>query len=168
MSLAGNVDDVSRMLGAAAEKIRKVRYCWLLTVAGVGNIRCRPMGRVPRDADEDEWTLRFITDGHSPKVTDIRRVADVSVIFQHDPDDTYVALAGKARLAEDRSEIRRRWKTAYDVYFPDGPNRSSAIFVTVDVARVELWIRGVTPEPFGLRATVIERDAKGGWNLKSS
>jgi hypothetical protein len=29
---------------------------------------------------------------------------------------------------------------------------------------MELWIRGVTPEPFGLRATVLERDA-GGWRL---
>jgi hypothetical protein len=30
-----------------------VRYCWLLTAAGEGDIRPRPMGRVPRDADED-------------------------------------------------------------------------------------------------------------------
>jgi hypothetical protein len=30
---------------------------------------------------------------------------------------------------------------------------------------MELWIRGVTPEPFGLRATVLERDdAEGGWS----
>ena len=29
---------------------------------------------------------------------------------------------------------------------------------------MELWIRGVTPEPFGLRATVLERD-HGGWRL---
>ena len=24
---------------------------------------------------------------------------------------------------------------------------------------MELWIRGVTPEPFGLQTTVLERDA---------
>jgi hypothetical protein len=28
---------------------------------------------------------------------------------------------------------------------------------------MELWIRGVTPEPFGLLPTVLERDAGGGW-----
>jgi general stress protein 26 len=167
MSFANNSGDVNRLLRATAEKIRKVRYCWLLTVAGDGGIRPRPMGRVPRDADEDEWTLRFITDGRSPKVADMRRVGNVSVIFQHDPDDAFVALAGKASLAEGKPEIRRRWTAAYDAFFPAGPDRSSAIFVTIDVARVELWIRGVTPEPFGLRTTVIERDATRGWHLKA-
>ena len=166
MSLADNAADVNRMLGAAAEKIGKVHYCWLLTTAGEGGIRARPMGRVPRDADEDEWTLRFLTDGRSPKVADLRRVGNAAVIFQHDPDDAFVALAGKASLAEGKPEIRRRWTAAYDAYFPDGPDRSSAIFVTIDVARVELWIRGVTPEPFGLRTTVIQRDATRVWRLK--
>jgi general stress protein 26 len=167
MSLADNSADVNRLLGAAAEKIGKVSYCWLLTTAGEGGIRARPMGRVPRDADEDEWTLRFLTDGRSPKVADMRRVGNVSIIFQHDPDDAFVALAGKASRAEGKPEIRRRWTAAYDAYFPDGTDRSSAIFVTIDVARVELWIRGVTPEPFGLRTTVIERDATRVWRLKA-
>lgn len=165
MSLADNAANVNRLLGAAAEKIRKVRYCWLLTTAGDGGIRPRPMGRVSPDADEDEWTLRFITDGASPKVADLRRVGHVSIIFQHDPDDAFMALAGKASLAEGKPEICRRWVAAYDAFFPAGPDRSSAIFVTIDVARVELWIRGVTPEPFGLRTTVIERDATRGWRL---
>ena len=31
---------------------------------------------------------------------------------------------------------------------------------------MELWIRDVTPEPFGLRATVLERYAEG-WRLIS-
>jgi general stress protein 26 len=167
MSLADNAADVNRLLGAAAETIGKVSYCWLLTTAGEGGIRARPMGRVPRDADEGEWTLRFLTDGRSPKVADLRRVGNVSVIFQHDPEDAFVALAGKASLAEGKPEIRRRWTAAYDAFFPDGPDRSSAIFITIDVARVELWIRGVTPEPFGLRTTTIERDATRVWRLKA-
>jgi general stress protein 26 len=100
MSLADNGADVNRLLRAAAETIGKLRYCWLLTAAGEGGIRPRPMGRVPRDSDEDEWTLRFITNGLSPKVADMRRVGHVSVIFQHDPDEAFVALAGKASLTE--------------------------------------------------------------------
>jgi len=167
MSLADNNADLNRLLDATADRIGKVRYCWLLTAAGEGGIRARPMGRVPRDADEEEWTLRFLTDGLSPKVADLRRVGSVSVIFQHDPDDAFVALTGTASLAEGKPEIRRRWKPAYDTYFPDGPDRSSAIFVTIDVTRVELWIRGVTPEPFGLQTTVIERDATRVWRLKA-
>ena len=33
---------------------------------------------------------------------------------------------------------------------------------------MELWIRGVTPEPFGLRVTVLERRTGGGWRVVAS
>ena len=58
-------------------------------------------------------------------------------------------------------------EAGYDVYFPSEADRASAIFVEVEVERMELWIRGVTPEPFGLRATVLARDG-GGWRLIAS
>ena len=90
--------------------------------------------------------------------------SEVTILFQHDPDLAFVTLIGKAALHENASETRSRWKAAYDVYFPSETDRANAIFVEVEVERMELWIRGVTPEPFGLRATVLERDA-GGWRL---
>src|ERR1700692_4577032 len=102
MSLVDNAVDVKQLLGAAARKIRKVRYCWLLTGTGEGGIRPRPMGRLPRDADDDEWMLRFVTEGRSPKAADMRRDGRVCVIFQHDPDDVFVAVTGKASLVEDK------------------------------------------------------------------
>jgi hypothetical protein len=45
-------------------------------------------------------------------------------------------------LLEDASEDRKRWKSAYDAYFPSEADRANAIFVEVDVERMELWIRG--------------------------
>ena len=60
-----------------------------------------------------------------------------------------------------------RWKAAYNAYFPSEQDRANAAFVEVDIERMELWIRGVTPEPFGLRATVLARDG-GGWRLIAS
>ncbi len=59
-----------------------------------------------------------------------------------------------------QSETRGRWKAAYDVYFPSETDGANAIFVEVEIERMELWIRGVTPEPFGLRATVLERERR--------
>jgi general stress protein 26 len=167
MALAEDADEVSRLLAAAA-KIARSRYCWLIAGAETGDVRPRPMGRLPRDADDDPWTLRFITNGASAKAAAMRRSADVSVIFQNDPDEAFVAVAGKASLIEDKAEIAKRWNAAYDVFFPEGPDRSSAVFVTIDAVRVELWIRGVTPEPFGIRTTIIERDAQRVWRLTAS
>jgi general stress protein 26 len=94
-----------------------------------------------------------------------RRAGKVAVIFQHDADDAFVTLIGRATLREGASEVRQRWKDAYDAYFPSEPDRANATFVEVDVERMEIWIRGVTPEPFGLHTTMLERDAGGAWRL---
>ena len=167
MSLANDAVDVGRLLDAAADRIGKVRYCWLITRDSDGGSRSRPMGRLPRDVGDDPWTLRFLTDGRSPKADDMRRDRHVSVIFQDDPRETYAVLVGKASFVEDKGEICRRWMSSYNTYFPEGPDGSHAIFVTVAVSRLELWIRGVTPEPFGMSTTVLERDGARPWHYRS-
>jgi general stress protein 26 len=159
--------EVSRLLAGAAKAIASARYCWLATAAEAGAPSVRPMGRIPRDADEDEWKIRFLTDGRSRKARDMRLEREVAVIFQHEPDLAYVTLTGKATLRDSAAEVRTRWKDAYNVYFRSETDRANAIFVEVDVERIDLWIRGVTSEPFGLRATVLKRDAAGGWRVIS-
>ena len=58
-------DAVEVLLAGAAKTIGSVRYCWLVTAAEDSFANLRPMGRLLHDADEDEWTIRFITDGRS-------------------------------------------------------------------------------------------------------
>ena len=157
--------EVSRLLAGAAKTVASARYCWLATTAENGGVNARPMGRLPRDPDENDWTIRFVTDGRSMKASDIRRASKVAVIFQHDADDAYVALIGAAMLREDASEVRRRWKNAYNAYFPSEQDRANAALIEIDAERMELWIRGVTPELFGSFTTILERDASGDWRL---
>jgi general stress protein 26 len=159
--------EVSRLLAGAAKTVASARYCWLATATETDGVSVRPMGRVPRDPGENEWTIRFITDGRSRKVSYIRRVGKVAVAFQNTADDGFVTLVGAAMLREDASEVRRRWKDAYNVYFPSEQDRANAAFVEIDTERIELWIRGITPEPFGLRPSILERDASGDWQLIS-
>ena len=160
-------DRVSRLLAGAQRAMAKVRWCWLGTGGEPGRPNLRPMGRLPPEPGDDPWTLRYITDGRSAKATDIRRMSQVSLIFQHDADDVFVAVAGAAALREGPSEVSRRWKPAYAQYFPTETDRANAAFLEVEARRMELWIRGVTPEPFGLKATILERDGAGAWRLQS-
>ena len=156
--------ETTKLLAGAAKTIASVRYCWLSTAAGEGDVRLRPMGHLPRASDaEDAWTIRFVTDGRSRKASDIKCAGRAVLVFQHDPSDAYVTLTGKATLRQEASEVRQRWNAAYDIYFPTEVDRANAAFIEVDVERMELWIRGVTPEPYGMRATTLERDAGGGW-----
>jgi general stress protein 26 len=158
--------EVSRLLAGAMRAIASARYCWLATEAKAGGPNAmRPMGRLPPEPGDNDWTIRFVTDGRSRKASDIRRVGKVALIFQHDADDAYVALTGVATLRENASEVRRRWKDVYNRYFPTETDRAAAAFIEVEAERIELWIRGVTPEPFGLRATTLERDGASQWRL---
>jgi general stress protein 26 len=104
-------------------------------------------------------------------VADIRRAGRLTLGYQHHPDRAalvdYVALIGRAALVEDRSEIRDRWIEKWRVYFPGGPDDPDTIFVRLNVDRIELCVRGVTPEPFGSRHSVVERGAERSWKIVS-
>jgi general stress protein 26 len=156
-------EEVIRLLAGAAKTIAGIRYCWLVTEAKNGGLNARPMGRL---LTENDWIIRFVTDGRSRKAFDLRHAAEVGLIFQY-ADDAFVALIGKGILVENASEVRQLWKEAYSAYFPGEQDPTNAAFVQVEVDRMELWIRGVTPEPFGLHPTTLKRGADGVWRLTS-
>jgi general stress protein 26 len=159
----GRYVEVNRLLQGAAKTIASVRYCWLVTEANSGGSDARPMGRML--PDHDDWTIRLITDGRSRKASDIRRASKVGLIFQNDPDEAFVALSGEATLIDAASQVRQLWKEVYNALIPTEADRANAALIQVDVKRMKLWIRGLTEEPFGLRATVLERDTGGIWHL---
>jgi general stress protein 26 len=153
--------NIGRLLAGAAKTIGSVRYCWLMTEAETGGANVRPMGRISPIPDGNDWTLWLLADSRSRKISDILRANKVTLIFQREPDDALVTLIGSASLRRDPSEVRLRWKDAYDAYL----DRANATLIEVEVARMELWIRGVTPEPFGLHPTIVERGVEGSWRL---
>jgi general stress protein 26 len=158
-------DEVSRLLAGASKTIESARCCWLVTSTEAGGVDARPMGRLPPEPDDSEWTLRFITDARSHKTSEIRRAGTAAVIFQHNTDDAYVTVVGAGSVHDSAAEVRRRWKPGYDPFFPSETDKANAVFLEVDAQRLELWIRGVTPEPFAMQTTVLERDAGGAWRL---
>ena len=155
--------DVERMLAGAQNIVASVQYCWLVSRSDE-SVRARPMGRIISSESNHDWTIQFLTDLRSRKIGDLRHTSTAGLIFQNDGDDAYASLAGAARLIEDVSEVRALWKEdAHARYFPTEKDRANACFIEVRIERMELWIRGVTPEPFGLHATILERDPKGAW-----
>ena len=165
MPSQANDDIVVRVVEAAARAVASVKYCWLATPGGVGPINARPMGRTPRALEDDEWLLRFVTDDRSRKISEIRRGEKLTVILQRDADDTYISLFGGAAIRTGASADSQLWRASYNAYFPGKGEREHAVFIEVRVDRMALWIRDVTPEPFGLRPTTLERDAAGVWRL---
>jgi general stress protein 26 len=159
-------DDVALLLEGAAGVTARIRNCWLITDSEEGGNTARPMGRVRPAKDDDLWTIRFVTNSQSQKALEIKRSRRVELIFQDDADEAFVVLAGEASVLADPFAIQRLWKDAYQVYFPSAEERANATFIEIKVQRMRLWIRGVTPEPFGLHPAVLERDADGNWSLQ--
>jgi general stress protein 26 len=162
MQEQGVPSEVSRLLAGAVKAIASVRYCWLVTAGKDGSQNSRPMGMLRHEPVEDAWRLLFLTDRLSPKAADIRRDCRVRIIISHDPDNAFVTLIGKAALHEEEEEIRRRWKPAYDPIARSGAN---VAFVEIDITGMDLWIQGITPEPFGYITTTLDRDAGGAWRV---
>jgi general stress protein 26 len=122
------------------------------------------MGRIPAEPGEDALTVRFLADDRSRKAAEIRRCGKVTAIYENQSSEGYVAVTGTAVLQDDPAMVDRRWKRGYEAYFPTDADRAHALFVDVAIERLELWIRGVTPEPFGVKPTVLERGTDG-WRV---
>ena len=99
----------------------------------------------------------------SRKALEIGRTGRLSVVYQHDADDSYVTLIGRGVIIADRALLRARWQPAWNQFFPAGADDETAIFVQLEADRIELWVRGVTPEPFGTRGAILERGPGQPW-----
>jgi general stress protein 26 len=161
--LRAEPEDARRLLAGVEQIVERLPYCWLFSRTEDG-VRSRPMGRVLVWQGENAWTIRFVTDLRSGKVEEIRRSDQVTLIFQKDDEEADISLAGVARLIEAKRDIQALWnETAYGRHFPTDDDRANAGFIEVKVTRMELWIRGLTAEPFGVRPTIVVRNADGDW-----
>jgi general stress protein 26 len=156
---------LEQLLTAAAATMAKARYCWALTIAEDGSVNARPMGPQKPPSREDPFAILFLTRSSSRKAQEIGRTGRLSVLYQHDADDSYVTLIGRGVIVADRALLRARWQPAWNHFFPAGADDETSIFVQLEAERIELWVRGVTAEPFGARGAILERDPGQPWRL---
>jgi general stress protein 26 len=158
-------ETVDRLLAAARATMSKVTDCWAATPSLDGGVSTRVVAPIAGVPGEEDWTIWIATSGGSRKAAEIRRAGRLTLGYQHHPDRSYVALMGRAMLIEDRDHIRGRWREAWRLYFPGGPDDPDTIFVKLTVERIELCVPGVSPEPFGSCYDVLERDAERRWRV---
>jgi len=158
-------DEAARFVAAADALVRNAPDCWLITLSETAGANARPMGRALPTSNLETWKIQLLTDNRSRKVSELRHTPTVKLIFQRGPEQAFAALSGLAKLINEPADVARLWKRRYQVHFATEADRENAAFIEVTVDRMELWIRGVTPEPFGLRPTIVDRTAGDGWCL---
>jgi general stress protein 26 len=158
---------IEQLLEGAASLIGRAKHCWLLTLSDTGRINARPMGCITPKCVGTDWTLSFLADARTRKIRDILFESDVRIIFECNEDE-FAALAGPAAVISSLEVIEQRWRPSFDAYFPTVADRSEAAFLDVRVHEMQLWIRGLTPEPFGSESHSLYRPLDGTWCLRTA
>ena len=156
---------ILQFLAAAKETIAAVPICWLATRSLEGGTNARAVNSSAGPPGSDEWTRRFLVRRSSRKVAEMRAAPLVTLAFQHPSGERYIALGGRATIVDDVAEMRTLWSSALDARFPPGFADANMIVVRVDVDRIEVHVRGITPEPFGHGRTLLERQPAGAWRF---
>jgi general stress protein 26 len=157
--------EILQFLTAARETIAAVPVCWLVTQSLEGGTNARAVCSSTGAPGSDEWTRRFLVRRSSRKVAEMRAVPLVTLAFQHPSGARYIALGGRATIIEDVAEMRTMWTSDLDVHFPPGFADANMIVIQVDIDRIEVHVRGLTPEPFGAGRTLLERQRGGSWRF---
>jgi general stress protein 26 len=157
--------EILQFLTAARETIAAVPVCWLATRSLDGGTNARAVSSSAGPPGSDEWTRRFLVRRSSRKVAEMRAAPMVTLAFQHPSGDRYIALGGRAAIIEDVAEMRTMWSSDLDTHFPPGFADANMIVIQVDVDRIEIHVRGLTPEPFGAGRTLLERQPAGSWRF---
>ena len=155
---------IARLLAAARDTVAAVPFCWVVTAADDGGAHARVVKAQPGNAGEEFWTRWFLTPRVGRKAAEIRRAGRVTLAYQHDSGNAYVALAGPAALIDDREAVESRFRgSVYDD--PEGVVAATLIAVRITADHLELHARGVTAEPWGRGRTLLDRNPDGSWHL---
>jgi general stress protein 26 len=156
-----HMPNVGELLAGVSRFIRAARVCWLVTDTHASGPAIRPMSQLPHS--DESLCVNFVADRRSRKAEEIWNHGNVQLLYSHDGAPSYVVLSGEALVHTSAEEVNSRWSRGFDAYFPTPEDRAHAAFIEVQPRTLKLWIRGLSPEPFGLRPALLSRDGHLGW-----
>jgi general stress protein 26 len=119
-----------------ADLIRGIKFAMLTTVAKDGSLRSRPMTTQDEDFDGD---LRFFTRADATPFLESVDHPSVNVSFSNPDANAFVSASGTATVERDQETLKRYWKPAYKVFFPQGLDDPELVMLKIEVSEVEYW-----------------------------
>jgi len=124
--------DVSKLL----DKIKGVK-CTILTTLDARNRLCgRPVYTCESGSDESLW---FFSEKDTQTITEIRHNAQVGLGYSDPDKTTYVTIAGKAEVVDDRRKIEQLWHEDFRGFFPEGADDPNIALIKVTIENGEYW-----------------------------
>jgi len=119
-----------------AELIKDVEVAMFTTTGVDGRLYSRPLGTQQVAFDGDLW---FATAADSPKVAEIARNPRVNVAYASPGKNTYVSVAGTARIVDDRAKVEELWSAPMKLFFPGGKDDPNLRLIHVRAETAEYW-----------------------------
>lgn len=130
------IQDRAECIAKLKKLIADIPYAMLATSAEDGSIHSRPMSSRQDDFNGELW---FFTSRDTGKVTAIRNDQHVNVAFASPKDMSFVSIAGRAEIIEDKRKAEELWNPAYKAWFPEGLNDPNLALIKVSVDSAEYW-----------------------------
>jgi general stress protein 26 len=128
--------------------VRNFSTAMLVTHAGNGELRGRPMTVASVAPDGDVW---FATGINSTKADELLVDRRVAVVMQE--SSRFVSLTGEAEVVVNRAKATELWNEAWRPWFPAGPDDPELALVHVRAFEAEFW------DTHGLRGARLLFDA---------
>lgn len=117
------------------ETIKDIRMVMLSTISD-GHIVSRPMSMQEMGPTGTLW---FLCGAESHKVHEIAANPNVGLAFTDSGAESYVSVAGTARVTNDRALIAKFWNPFLKAWF-DGPDDPSIRVIEVTPVSAEYWV----------------------------
>ncbi|PLW97757.1 MAG: hypothetical protein C0593_07770, partial [Marinilabiliales bacterium] len=107
---------------------------------------------------ENDFTVWFGTKAESRKVNQILNNPDVSLYYQDSDASGYVVIHGKAQIIDDQIEKQKRWKDAWEDFYPN--NREGYLLIKVSPEWMEILsvTRGINGDQKTWQTPIVQFD----------
>jgi general stress protein 26 len=120
-----------------AKLLEKIDIAMFTTTGPDGFLVSRPLST--QQARFDGKRVWFFTEADSPKVAEIRKHPKVNVAYASKDRNTYLSVAGTAKVNKDRRKINELWSDALKAFFPEGKDDPNLVLLEIQVRTVEYW-----------------------------
>lgn len=120
------------------DKIKGIRFGMLTHRHPSGLLHSHPMTTQNKSLDEGE-VLYFFVSAQSEMVSSLNKDGMVNISYASPQDDSYVSVAGVARVTHDPTRVQQLWSSGAQTWFPKGPADPDLALLEVRIEHAEFW-----------------------------
>ncbi|RZK25891.1 MAG: general stress protein [Hymenobacter sp.] len=124
--------DISKLI----DKIKDVKLATLTTLSEENYLHGRPMYTCEPG---NEGALWFFAEKDSQKIGEIKANSQVGLGYSDPSKATYVTVAGKASVTDDKDKIKELWREDFRGWFPKGSDDPNITLIKVEIEKGEFW-----------------------------